>query len=136
MEELFKRFAEHVALAVELTAGLMIAFGTVEALYDLFKSFFLGEPKTGKRKGVWLRFAVWLLLGLEFELAADIVRTAISPTWSDIGQLGSIAVIRTFLNYFLEKDLDKYRESETVPVVADAHAPLLRRSASAAGGNS
>ena len=49
---------------------------------------------------------MWLLLGLEFELAADIIRSVISPTWQDIGELGAIAVIRTFLNYFLEKDLE------------------------------
>jgi uncharacterized membrane protein len=36
----------------------------------------------------------------------------ISPEWGDIGQLGAIAVIRTFLNYFLEKDLEKYREPD------------------------
>jgi uncharacterized membrane protein len=45
---------------------------------------------------VWLGFGGWLLLGLEFELAAGIVRTAIAPTWTEIGQLGAIAVIRTF----------------------------------------
>jgi len=50
------------------------------------------------------------MLGLEFELAADVLRSAISPRWSDIGQLGAIAGIRTFLNYFLEKDVDKYGE--------------------------
>jgi sulfatase modifying factor 1 len=43
---------------------------------------------------------------LEFELAADIVRSVIAPTWQEIGELGAIAVIRTFLNYFLEKDLE------------------------------
>jgi uncharacterized membrane protein len=50
---------------------------------------------------------VWLLLGLEFELAADIVRTAIAPSWTDIGQLGAIAAIRTFLNFFLEEDIER-----------------------------
>ena len=50
---------------------------------------------------------MWLLLGLEFELAADIVRSVLSPTWQEIGELGAIAVIRTFLNYFLEKDLER-----------------------------
>ena len=55
-----------------------------------------------------MRFGAWLLLGLEFALAADIIRTAISPTWSDIGQLAAIGLIRTFLNYFLEQDLDQY----------------------------
>ena len=54
---------------------------------------------------------MWLLLGLEFELAADIIASVVSPTWQDIGELGAIAVIRTFLNYFLEKDLE---EADTI----------------------
>jgi uncharacterized membrane protein len=53
---------------------------------------------------------MWLILGLEFMLAADIVRTAISPTWQQTAQLAAIAVIRTFLNYFLEKDIERYPE--------------------------
>ena len=69
----------------------------------------MARPRTshGERKKVWRRFGVWLLLGLEFELAADIIGSIVSPTWEDIGQLGAIAVIRTFLNYFLEQDLDQ-----------------------------
>ena len=63
----------------------------------------------GAGKQFWARFGVWLLLSLEFELGADIIRTAISPTWTQIGQLGAIAVIRTFLNHFLEEDLEKYK---------------------------
>jgi Protein of unknown function (DUF1622) len=58
------------------------------------------------------------MLGLEFELAADVIRTAISPTWTDIAQLGSIALIRTFLNYFLEKDLERFGETITADVTA------------------
>jgi uncharacterized membrane protein len=54
---------------------------------------------------VWIHFARWLVLALEFELAADIFRTAITPTWNDLGQLAAIAVIRTFLNYFLSRDV-------------------------------
>lgn len=42
------------------------------------------------------------MLGLEFELAADVVRTAIAPSWTDIGQLAAIGAIRTFLNYLKE----------------------------------
>ena len=41
-------------------------------------------------------------------------RTASSPSWTDIGQLGAIAVIRTFLNYFLERDVDRYGEEQTI----------------------
>jgi uncharacterized membrane protein len=73
---------------------------------------FAKRATVGRRKAIWVRFGVWLLLGLEFELAADIVRSVISPTWFEIGQLGAIAVIRTFLNYFLEQDLEKYEPGE------------------------
>ena len=111
MEEVFKRFAESIALGVEAGAALLIAYGALGALGGTAKTLFIAEPKTGKRKAVWLRFGVWLLLGLEFELAADIVRSAISPTWSAIGQLASIGIIRTFLNFFLEKDTEKYAEA-------------------------
>jgi uncharacterized membrane protein len=51
-----------------------------------------------------------LILGLEYELAADVIRSAISPTWNEIGQLAAIAVIRTFLNYFLERDVEEFAE--------------------------
>ncbi len=70
------------------------------------------------KKEVWLHFAAWLVLGLEFELAADVLRTAITPSWNDIGQLAAIAVIRTFLNYFLGKDIEKFgeRRGETAAV--------------------
>jgi uncharacterized membrane protein len=62
-----------------------------------------------------VRFGVWLMLGLEFELAADIIRSAISPNWTDIGQLAAIAAIRTVLNYFLEKDImEQVEDSRTV----------------------
>ncbi len=73
-----------------------------------------------QRKAIWRGFGMWLLLGLEFELAADIVDSVVSPTWQDVGMLGAIAVIRTFLNYFLEKDLDSAEASGDVPLPADA----------------
>lgn len=111
----FKEFAAVIALGVEAAAALIITAGAIEAFVAILRTFFLPQGKTAVRKQIWLRFGVWLLLGLEFELAADVVRTAISPTWEDIGELGAIAVIRTFLNYFLEKDLEKYGETDSVP---------------------
>jgi uncharacterized membrane protein len=112
MEDLFKQFASYIALGVEAAAAIIILAGAMEAFAAIVRSFFLPGSKTSVRKRIWLRFGVWLLLGLEFELAADVVRTAISPTWTDISQLGAIAVIRTFLNFFLEKDLEKYDGAE------------------------
>jgi uncharacterized membrane protein len=117
MEELFQRWAAHLALMVEAASVIFIATGTVEALWMLIRL-----PREGRRKSVWARFGVWLLLSLEFQVGADIIRTAISPTWTQIGQLGAIAVIRTFLNHFLEQDLEKYKAAGE-RVAAPAPAP-------------
>src|SRR5215471_6692804 len=106
MEEMVKNFSSNIALTVEAVAVLIITVGSIEA-FVMLSRVGLGRFAThGARKAVWRRFGVWLLLGLEFELAADIIRSVVSPSWVDIGQLASIALIRTFLNYFLEKDLD------------------------------
>ena len=111
MEELVKEVARSIALGAEAGAVLIIGYGTVEAFVLILKRFNRRwEP--GIRKEAWLRLGMWLLLGLEFELAADIVRSVISPTWIDIGRLGAVAAIRTFLNYFLEKDLERYSKPE------------------------
>lgn len=108
MEELFKKLADAVALGVEGGAVLIIAYGAIEAVYKILTVIARGTAKSGRRKEVLVQFGVWLLLGLEFELAADVVRTVIAPSWSDIGQLAAIGIIRTFLNFFLEKDLEEY----------------------------
>src|SRR4030095_436872 len=52
-------------------------------------------------------FGGWLVVALEFQLAADIVGTIVSPTTDHLIQLGAVAVIRTFLNYFLSKELNE-----------------------------
>src|SRR5262245_17755549 len=116
MEELFRHWAAYLALMVEALAVIFIAAGALEAVWMM-----LTTPREGRRKAVWSRFGVWLLLGLEFELGADIIRTAISPTWTQIGQLAAIAVIRTFLNYFLEQDLETYRETPAQEVPPSAN---------------
>lgn len=112
VEEIFKEVAGIIALGLEASAALIIAYGAIEAIGGSFRVIMDRRSGSGQRKVIWLRFALWLLLGLEFELAADIVRTAIAPTWTDIGQLAAIGVIRTFLNFFLEKDLDKYESKD------------------------
>ncbi|NEN88580.1 MAG: DUF1622 domain-containing protein, partial [Okeania sp. SIO3H1] len=61
-----------------------------------------------------LELGISLVLALEFLLAADIVGTAISPNWSDIGRLAAIAGIRTFLNFFLEKEVKELEEKNNL----------------------
>ena len=53
-----------------------------------------------------LRLARSLALALEFLLAADIMRTAVAPTWHEIGQLAAIAALRTALNVFLQREIE------------------------------
>ena len=114
MEELFGKFVGTARTVVEGMAVLVVTYGACEAFFGLIRR---AAPSTshGVRKAVWRRFGVWLLLGLEFTLAADIIATVVSPSWDDIGELGAIAVIRTFLNYFLEKDLEASEAAEVRP---------------------
>jgi uncharacterized membrane protein len=112
MEELFREFAGSIALGIEVVAVLVVAFGALDALIRLVRTLLPREATFARRKEVWRRFGAWLVLGLEFELAADIVHSVIAPTWVEIGELGAIAVIRTFLNYFLEKDLEREGREE------------------------
>jgi uncharacterized membrane protein len=115
--------AEAAALAIKAVAVLLVAWGSVEAAIGCLGLVVRRQAGHGARKVVWRQYGVWLVLGLEFELAADIVETIISPEWMDIAQLGAIAVIRTFLNYFLEKDLEaSVREPELSMRVSGSRA--------------
>ena len=107
VEAALRSLAAYTALGVEAIAVILIAYGALEAFLQAFAHVLRGRSPAGWRKELFVRFGVWLLLGLQFALAADIVRSVISPTWNDIGQLAAIALIRTFLNHFLEKDLDE-----------------------------
>lgn len=118
MEAVLQEFATYVALTAELVCVLCIAIGAAEAIL-LAARYLVTRPANvnAARRQVWRRFARWIVLALEFALAADIARTAIAPTWDDIGQLAAIAVIRTALNYFLERDLEAFNE-ESPPEAA------------------
>jgi uncharacterized membrane protein len=110
MEAILREFASYVALAAELVCVLCVALGAVLTLGRVVIALTRGlahDPAT--RRDLFVGFAGWIILALEFALGADIVRSAIAPTWDDIGQLAAIAAIRTVLNYFLERDIDERR---------------------------
>jgi uncharacterized membrane protein len=106
VEELLIRFAEAASLLVGGAAVLIVAFGSLQAFIQIVRLVAAPGSPHGARKAIWRQYGMWLLLGLEFELAADIIESVVAPTWQDIGKLGAIAVIRTFLNYFLERDIE------------------------------
>lgn len=119
MKELFALATHYSVLLIDAMAMFVIVAGTVEAFANGLRVL-LTSPSGHERRDVWLRYARWLVAGLTFQLAADILETSITPSWDDIGRLAVIAVIRTFLNYFLERDLAEVRERQgAAPEIAD-----------------
>ena len=114
MEELLKSFWGMAATIVEGAAALLITIGAAEAFVMSLLRF---RSPTAQKMQIWMHFATWLLLGLEFELAADVIRTAIAPTWSDIGQLASIAAICNIpaKGFFLDKDIKDVSDTRSGP---------------------
>ncbi len=108
MEALFKQWTFYLASGVEGAAGLIIALAAIEATWRAMQVFLVRPAAPDEAKeGVRLRLARWLAVALEFELAADILRTAIAPNWDEIGKLAAIAALRTLLNYFLQQEIQQ-----------------------------
>jgi uncharacterized membrane protein len=105
MRELLVVATESVSLAIDAVALLTILIGTIEAVAGGARLMFTPAATNHARRQVWLRYARWLVAGLTFQLAADIIETAIAPDWDAVGRLAAIAAIRTFLDYFLERDV-------------------------------
>ncbi len=100
-----KYIIESIARAVEFCAAVIIALAALEATLKAGLIFIRrGTPASAKNE-VRLTLGRWLAVALEFELAADILNTAVTPTWSDIEKLAAIAALRTALNYFLEREI-------------------------------
>ena len=105
LEQYFSEIASYVALLIECGAVFVVSFGALQAIIGVIVAIFNRAADELAGRAIWLKFATWILLGLEFALAADLLRTAVAPTWEDIAKLGVIATIRTLLNYFLAKDI-------------------------------
>ncbi len=90
-------------LIVETVGALIIGLGVVTAAYQFARA--LIPPQVESYNSIRLTLARYLALALEFQLGADILSTAIAPSWDRIGKLGAIAVIRTALNYFLTREM-------------------------------
>ncbi|WP_345058501.1 DUF1622 domain-containing protein [Hymenobacter glaciei] len=108
-------------LGVETVGATIITLGILSAGWLLLKA--LMRQQTADFTAIRLALARYLALALEFQLGADILSTAIAPSWEQIGKLGAIAVIRTALNYFLSREMREERgqtDSAEKPVVERA----------------
>src|SRR5215471_17717137 len=109
MHEWLITASEYAIDVIDAIALLFIAVATVRATLAALPAMI--APLTGEqRREVWLQYARWLIAGMTLQLAADIIETAITTDWVSLGRVGAIAVIRTFLNYFLERDVAEARE--------------------------
>jgi uncharacterized membrane protein len=115
MLELLERAEQLVGPAIrwvqflnEVTGALCVTVGFVVAITSLFQAQV--RHHTTSFTPIRLAFSRYLSLALEFQLASDILTTALKPSWQDLGSLAAVATIRTALNYFLSKEIDEYKK--------------------------
>jgi uncharacterized membrane protein len=119
MLNLIKEWTTYLAGGIEAAAALLVAFAALEALLQAIPLLIpRADPINEEKEAVRLRLGHWLTVAIEFELAADILRTAMAPTWNIIGQLAAIVVLRTVLNYFLQQEIARTarRKAGAAPV--------------------
>ncbi len=107
-EDLLRDWVDLLVRLVEAAGAIIIFVGAVVAAVAFVRAA-LVTRSTREFVRVRLRLGRYLALGLEFQLASDILSTAVAPTFEEIGKLAAIAAIRTLLNYFLGKEIEKER---------------------------
>jgi uncharacterized membrane protein len=111
VEEYLVTVVGYMRLAVEAIGAAIIGFGVLATVYRYVLTLLGLRQDTSN--GVRLYLGRYLALGLEFQLAADILGTAVAPTLDDVILLGAIAAIRTVLNFFLSQELERERREAT-----------------------
>lgn len=104
MRQIAEIITKYLSSALEVIAALVVAISLLKFLYKYFLHIL--KPNDGiTNQNIRIQFGSGLTIALELLLAADILATAIAPTWDEIGKLAAIASLRTALNYFLEREL-------------------------------
>ncbi|MFH0738847.1 MAG: DUF1622 domain-containing protein [Candidatus Omnitrophota bacterium] len=95
-----------VSFSLNGIGALITIWGILLSLAAFLKKEFLNRKEAVQLNDVIrIKLGSYLVLALEFFIAADIVKTIITPTWQSLGILGAIVVIRTVLSYFLTRDM-------------------------------
>jgi len=99
-------FASALKLTLEAVSVFCVALGLFAALKIALSHFLRTGRFIYHPPSVRLKFGSWLAVALEFQLGADIVATTVDPTMQSLTELAILAAVRTFLNYFLQKELE------------------------------
>ena len=109
LREALEFATETTTVLIDVLALAIVIFATLEAFVSALR-FMFSPGSADQRQTIWLRYARWLVAALTFQLAADIIETSVTTSWEALARLAAIAFVRTFLNYFLERDVDQVRE--------------------------
>jgi uncharacterized membrane protein len=104
MESVLTKVLGVLVLVAEACGALVIAVEVVRTIVRF--AFTIFRPRTSSATPLRMRLGQSMVLGLEFQVAADILKTALSPEWNDILQLAALIALRTVLNYLMEHELD------------------------------
>ncbi|MFD3540077.1 DUF1622 domain-containing protein [Streptomyces sp. NPDC058662] len=95
--------------AIEAAGAVVIFVGAAWAFGRFFVAGVRRRALITEFNRIRLSLGRFLVLGLEFQLAGDVLRTAVAPSFTEIGQLAAIAAIRTVLNFFLTREIAQER---------------------------
>jgi uncharacterized membrane protein len=113
VEELLSNLVLWLKLVIEAIGAVIIGIGMILASLRFARGSF--PPTARDFTDARLTLARFLAIALEFQLGADILSTAVAPSWDAIGKLGAIAVIRTALNYFLSREMQEEQHGAPTP---------------------
>jgi uncharacterized membrane protein len=108
VEELLITTVGYLRLAIEAVGATVIGIGALSTTY-MYALSLLGLRNYTNTQ-IRLHLGQYLALGIDFQLGSDILGTAVAPTIEEVGLLAAIVVIRTVLNYFLSKELERERK--------------------------
>ena len=112
MEEIAKTITIYISHTLEIIAATVIAAALIRLIIEYFQS--VVKTKGGlTAMATRVQFGSAVAVSLELLLGADVLATAVAPTWDEIGKLAAIAIIRTALNYFLGKELKEVKYKTT-----------------------
>jgi uncharacterized membrane protein len=104
MVKFFEHILDYVIVGVEAAGVMVIVLSVGRTVIRYVVNFF--RPEAVDIPTLRLSLGQSMVMALEFQVAADILRTALSPAWTDIMQLAVLIGLRTLLNYLLEQELE------------------------------
>lgn len=111
LEEWLKVIVGYLAAGAEIAAAIVIGGAVIRGILSYVRQLFSHWQHFNSTEVIRLQLGRVLALGLEFTVASDILRTAVAPTHQDILNLGAIVLLRTLLNYFLEREIHQRQQS-------------------------